>query len=93
MGDLCNVVPGYAFKSKDWQDTGVGVVENKKHKMLHNTIDIQDADCISSDILSPKLDKYQLITGDFLIAMTGATAWEGWKTPYKNSNDAQSTSC
>ena len=73
LGDLCNVVPGYAFKSKDWQDTGVGVVKIKNIKS-DNTIDIQDADCISSDILSPKLDKYQLITGDFLIAMTGATA-------------------
>ena len=73
LGDLCKVVPGFAFKSKDWQDTGVGVVKIKNIQS-DNTIDIQDMDCVSSDILSPKLDKYRLVNGDFLIAMTGATA-------------------
>ena len=73
LGDVCKVVPGYAFKSKDWKDTGVGVVKIKNIKS-DNTIDIDNKDCIAPDILSPKLDKYQLTNGDFLIAMTGATA-------------------
>ena len=73
LGDLCSVVPGYAFKSKDWQDTGVAVVKIKNIKS-DNTIDTQDMDCVSSEILSSKLDRYRLINGDFLIAMTGATA-------------------
>ena len=73
LGDLCKVVPGFAFKSKDWQDTGVGVVKIKNIQ-ADNTVDIQDMDWVSSEILSPKLDKYRLVNGDFLIAMTGATA-------------------
>ena len=73
LGDLCNVVPGFAFKSKDWQNTGVGVVKIKNIKP-DNTIDTQDMDCVSSESLFPKLDKYRLVSGDFLIAMTGATA-------------------
>ena len=73
LGDVCKVVPGYAFKSKDWKDTGVGVVKIKNIKS-DNTIDIDNKDCVAPDILSPKLDKYQLTNGDFLIAMTGATA-------------------
>ena len=73
LGDLCNVVPGYAFKSKDWQDTGVPVIKIKNIKS-DNTIDTQDADHVSPKILLPKLNKYRLENGDFLIAMTGATA-------------------
>ena len=73
LGDLCAVVPGYAFKSKDWQDTGVAVVKIKNIKS-DNTIDVQDMDRIPPEILLPKLDKYRLKNGDFLIAMTGATA-------------------
>ena len=73
LGDLCSVVPGYAFKSKNWQDTGVAVIKIKNINS-DNTINIQNVDCVSPEILLPKLDKYQLENGDFLIAMTGATA-------------------
>ena len=73
LGDLCSVVPRYAFKSKDWQDKGVPVVKIKNIKS-DNTIDTQNVDCVSPVILLPKLDKYRLENADFLIAMTGATA-------------------
>ena len=73
LADLCSVIPGYAFKSKDWQNTGIAVVKIKNIKS-DNTIDTQDVDCVSPAILLPKLDKYRLENGDFLIAMTGATA-------------------
>ena len=73
LGDLCSVVPGYAFKSKDWQDKGVAVVKIKNIKS-DNTIDTQNVNCVSPEILLPKLDKYRLENADFLIAMTGATA-------------------
>ena len=73
LGNLCKIVPGYAFKSKDWQDTGVGVIKIKDIKS-DNTVDVHNTDCVSPEILSPKLDKYRLTNGDFLIAMTGATA-------------------
>ena len=73
LDDLCSVVPGYAFKIKNWQDTGVAVIKIKNINS-DNTINIQNVDCVSPEILLPKLDKYQLENGDFLIAMTGATA-------------------
>ena len=73
LGNLCKIVPGYAFKSKDWQDAGVPVIKIKDIKS-DNTVDVHNTDCVSPKILSPKLDKYRLINGDFVIAMTGATA-------------------
>ena len=73
LGDVCRVVPGYAFKSKEWQETGVPVIKIKNIKS-DNTIDTQDIDCVDPEIISTKLDKYRLDNGDFLIAMTGATA-------------------
>ena len=73
LSNVCEVVPGYAFKSKDWQDSGVPVIKIKDIKS-DNTVDVNNTACVSPEILSPKLEKYRLINGDFLIAMTGATA-------------------
>ena len=29
LGDVCRVIPGYAFKSSDWQAEGIPVVKIK----------------------------------------------------------------
>lgn len=73
IGDLCTVVPGFAFKSKDWQKKGVPVIKIK-NILDSNTVNIEGADYVSNEIITPKLNKYILKNGDFLIAMTGATA-------------------
>jgi type I restriction enzyme S subunit len=73
LGDLCRVIPGYAFKSSDWQDSGIPVVKIKNIKG-DNTVDLSEVDCVQESLLTPKLQKFVLKDGDILLAMTGATA-------------------
>jgi len=73
LGDVSCVIPGYAFKSKDWQKTGIPVIKIKNIN-ADNTVDLQKTDFVSQSILTPKIKKYLLKGGEFLIAMTGATA-------------------
>lgn len=72
LGDVCRVVPGYAFKSSDWQDSGIPVVKIKNIRD-NNTVDLSEADCVSESLLKPQLQKFVVKDGDILIAMTGAT--------------------
>lgn len=73
LGDVCRVVPGYAFKSSDWQTEGIPVVKIKNIKG-DATVDLTEIDCVPESLLTPKLQKYVLKDGDILVAMTGATA-------------------
>lgn len=73
LGSCSQIVPGYAFKSKDWQESGVPVVKIK-NITENNCVDIESADCVSESLISDKMYKFMLKTGDLLIAMTGATA-------------------
>jgi type I restriction enzyme S subunit len=73
LGDVCRVIPGYAFKSSDWQNTGIPVVKIKNIRD-DNTVDLSETDCVAESLLSQKLQKFVLKNGDILVAMTGATA-------------------
>lgn len=73
LGDVCRVIPGYAFKSRDWSDTGFPVVKIKNIQ-ADCTVDFTDVDCVPESVITPKLDKFRLHDRDILIAMTGATA-------------------
>lgn len=73
LGDVCRVIPGYAFKSNDWQDYGIPVVKIKNIKG-DNTVDLTEVDCVPESLFTPKLQKFILKDGDILVAMTGATA-------------------
>ena len=73
IGDVCRVIPGYAFKSKDWVETGIPVVKIKNIKP-DCTVDLSDVDCVPHSVIIPKLEKYRLKDKDILVAMTGATA-------------------
>lgn len=73
LGSCSQIVPGYAFKSKDWQESGVPVVKIK-NITENNCVDMESADCVSESLISDKMHKFMLKTGDLLIAMTGATA-------------------
>jgi len=73
LGDVCHVIPGYAFKSSDWQDSGIPVVKIKNIRD-DNSVDLSETDCVSESLLSQKLQKFVLKNGDILVAMTGATA-------------------
>jgi type I restriction enzyme S subunit len=73
IGDVCDVVPGFAFKSKDLGETGITVIKIGNITENH-TIDIHSAQRIPVDLVSEKHKKFFLQNGDILIAMTGATA-------------------
>lgn len=73
LGMVASVIPGYAFKSKDWTDSGVPVIKIK-NIWPNNLVDTDKVDHVPEGILSLKHKKYWLYNGDILIAMTGATA-------------------
>jgi type I restriction enzyme S subunit len=66
-------VPGYAFKSNDWQTDGIPVVKIK-NITGSNSVDLATTDCVPESLLTPKLQKFVIKDGDILVAMTGATA-------------------
>jgi type I restriction enzyme S subunit len=73
LGAVSNVIPGYAFKSKDWADAGIPVIKIKNIRP-GNLIDTDQVDHVPEGILCSTHKKYWLYNGDILIAMTGATA-------------------
>lgn len=73
LGDVCRVVPGYAFKSSDWQKAGIPVVKIK-NITSSNSVDLEATDYVPESLLTPKLQKFVINNGDILVAMTGATA-------------------
>ncbi len=73
IGGVADVIPGYAFKSKDWCDAGIPVIKIK-NIVGDLTVNTGEADCVPNDIMTDRLNKYILRDRDILIAMTGATA-------------------
>ncbi|HOW28294.1 MAG TPA: restriction endonuclease subunit S [Elusimicrobiota bacterium] len=73
LGIVCDVVPGYAFKSKDFQESGIPVIKIKNIRG-DRTINCDDIEHVPESLFTPKLDKFILHDGDILVAMTGATA-------------------
>ncbi|MGE5528602.1 MAG: restriction endonuclease subunit S [Patescibacteria group bacterium] len=73
LGDVCEVTPGYAFKSTDWLNDGIPVIKIT-NLLADRTVDLSNVDFVSESFLTSKVAKYLLIDGDILIAMTGATA-------------------
>jgi type I restriction enzyme S subunit len=73
IGDVCDVVPGFAFKSKDLGDMGTPVIKIGNIKE-NCSVDIDTAQCLPENLIESRHKKYFLRNGDILIAMTGATA-------------------
>jgi type I restriction enzyme S subunit len=73
LGGVCRVIPGYAFKSSDWQKDGIPVVKIK-NITGNGSVNLTEVDCVPESILTAKLQKFVLGDGDILVAMTGATA-------------------
>ena len=71
LGDICNLVAGFAFKSKDF-----GNYPNKVVKIADiqppvvNTNELAGVDLSNYDPI--KLSKYLVSKGDYVLAMTGA---------------------
>lgn len=66
----CDIKSGYAFKSKDWNKSGCGVIKIKD--ISNKFVDYSDCDFVPKDI-AEKAANYYLNQGDLVIAMTGAT--------------------
>lgn len=73
-GDLNNVtkvLSGFAFKSREFQDSGFGVIKIKNIGS-DKSVDIHDLQRIDSCVAA-KAERFHLKDGDLLMAMTGAT--------------------
>lgn len=69
------VYGGYAFKSKDFTESGTPVVKIKNISS-NKTVDVEGSNCVES-FDDKKLKKFVLSDGDILMAMTGATVGKG----------------
>ena len=69
LGDIAEVLSGYAFKTKDFVETGVPVVKIKN--IIPPIVDIKDAQYVSEELYREKV-KYSLNYNDILISMTGS---------------------
>lgn len=68
LADIAVYQNGYAFKTRDWQDTGHPVV--KIGNVKPGIIDIVGTSCVSSDTVMG-LERFLLKRGDLLVGMTG----------------------
>lgn len=72
LGDVCGIIPGFAFKGSEFGDAGKYVVKIKDINSPYVELtEAQKVPITQQDEL--KLRKYILSRGDFVIAMTGAT--------------------
>lgn len=68
LGEIASFQNGYAFKSKDWQDSGHPVV--KIGDVKPGIIDLSGCSFVSPSTLKG-LDRFGLFRGDLLVGMTG----------------------
>lgn len=69
LADYAQVLSGYAFKGKDFSEEGYPVI---KIKNIQDRSVIPDFTvCVPEEVIGQKIEKFQLVSGDILIAMTG----------------------
>ena len=73
IGEVADVIPGFAFKSKELSDQGVPLVKIGNIQD-DGRVDLEDTQCLPESLLLKKHEKYKLCEGDVVLAMTGATA-------------------
>ncbi|MCB0507121.1 MAG: restriction endonuclease subunit S [Bacteroidetes bacterium] len=71
LGDIAAVQNGFAFKSKEFKTNGTNRVIKIKN-ISGGIIDIENTDYIENDVAEKTQERFKIITGDILIAMTGA---------------------
>lgn len=69
LGDVAEVLSGYAFKTKDFVEEGIPVVKIKN--IVPPVVDISDTQYVSEELYKEKT-KYSLEYNDILISMTGS---------------------
>lgn len=69
LGDVANVLSGYAFKSKDFCDGGIPIIKIKNITPPYVTLD--DVQYVSKELAEEK-SRYKLKYNDVLISLTGS---------------------
>ena len=69
LGDVAEVISGYAFKSSEFREEGIPVVKIKNIRI--GFVDLSDADCVDEKYLSIH-ERYHVQRGDVLISLTGS---------------------
>ena len=69
LGQVADVVSGYAFKSRDFGKNGVPVIKIKNVRLGH--VDISNVDYVDQKFLDIP-ERYHVSTGDVLISLTGS---------------------
>ena len=72
LGEICNLVPGFAFKSEDFGDYIHKVIKIKDIQPPFVNTSTADGVCLEQYDIH-KLSKFIVEKGDFVLAMTGAT--------------------
>jgi type I restriction enzyme S subunit len=70
LREIGTIQPGFAFKSRDFQDKGVRVI--KIRNIQHGTVSLQCEDFVDDELFRETDEKFHLGSADILIAMTGA---------------------
>ena len=73
ISDVCDVIPGFAFKSEYLGEEGIPVIKIGNITESH-AVNIDAVQRFPDNLVSEKHKKFNLRNGDMLIAMTGATA-------------------
>lgn len=68
LSNLANYLNGYAFKTKDWKNSGHPVV--KIGNVKPGLIDVSGTSCVSPETVVG-LERFKLSRGDLLVGMTG----------------------
>ena len=72
LSDICDIIPGYAFKGCDFSNDGANVV--KITDITPPNVDTVNCSKVNlSNYNLNKLKKFKIKSGDYIIAMTGAT--------------------
>jgi type I restriction enzyme, S subunit len=69
LGDVANILSGYAFKSNDFVDNGIPVIKIKN--INPPIIDISDVQNVTEELYKEK-ERYALQYNDILISLTGS---------------------
>jgi len=69
IGEGCDFISGYAFKSKDFVGAGNPIIKIKN--IQNGRVSTEDSQYVSDELITKKLSKFKLTNGDVLIAMTG----------------------
>lgn len=71
LGEVAEILNGYAFKANDFKEIGVPVIKIKN--ITPPKVKLEDVQFVSEELYNEKI-KYSLIYNDILISMTGSHA-------------------